>query len=160
MSEASRLGREQIETSYATKQIITAGIRVFFYLTDAERTLDSPTDKLRLWTGGDSLGDFPGTSLINAVSDNPAIDVVAPVDAHISTGLARPEVFNWPAEVQDVMDTLNPGAIAISLGSNDNQAMTGDGSNGASFGTPDWRTEYSRRVGGLMDEVVKTGRTG
>ena len=46
MSEESRLGREQIETSYATKQIITAGIRVFFYLTDAERTLDSPTDKL------------------------------------------------------------------------------------------------------------------
>jgi uncharacterized protein len=119
----------------------------------------SPTKRLRLWTGGDSLGDFPGTSLINAVSDNPAVDVVAPVDPHISTGLARPEVFNWPAEVQDVMDTVDPDAIVISLGSNDNQAMTGDGSNGASFGTPDWRTEYSRRVGGLMDEVVKTGRT-
>jgi hypothetical protein len=119
----------------------------------------SPTNKLRLWAGGDSLGDFPGTSLINAVSDNPAIDVVAPVDAHISTGLARPEVFNWPAAVQDVMDSLRPGAIVISLGSNDNQAMTGDGSNGASFGSSDWRAEYSRRVGGLMDEVVKTGRT-
>ena len=119
----------------------------------------SAAKKLRLWTGGDSLGDFPGTSLINAVGDNSAIDVVAPVDAHISTGLARPEVFNWPAHVQEVMDTLDPDAIAISLGSNDNQAMTGDGSNGASFGTPEWRTEYSRRVGGLMDEVVKTGRT-
>ena len=119
----------------------------------------SAAKKLRLWTGGDSLGDFPGTSLINAVGDNSAIDVVAPVDAHISTGLARPEVFNWPAHVQEVMDTLDPDAIAISLGSNDNQAMTGDGSNGASFGTAEWRTEYSRRVGGLMDEVVKTGRT-
>src|SRR5712664_669685 len=48
MSEESRLGREAIETSYALKQIITAGVRVFFYLEDRERTLDSPTDKLML----------------------------------------------------------------------------------------------------------------
>src|SRR5712692_3516714 len=48
MSEESRLGREAIETSYALKQIITAGVRVFYYLEDRERTLDSPTDKLML----------------------------------------------------------------------------------------------------------------
>lgn len=119
----------------------------------------SPSKPLRLWIGGDSLGDFPGTSLINAVTDNPAIDVVAEVDAHVSTGLARPEVLNWPAAVQDVINTLNPRAIVISLGSNDNQAMTGEGSNGAQFGSPEWKAEYARRVGGLMDEVVKTGRT-
>jgi len=48
MSEESRLGRESIETAYALKQIITAGVRVFFYLEDRERTLDSPTDKVLL----------------------------------------------------------------------------------------------------------------
>ncbi len=48
MSEESRLGREAIETAYALKQIITAGVRVFFYLEDRERTLESPTDKLLL----------------------------------------------------------------------------------------------------------------
>jgi DNA invertase Pin-like site-specific DNA recombinase len=31
MSEESRLGREQIETAYALKQITDAGVRVFFY---------------------------------------------------------------------------------------------------------------------------------
>ena len=41
MSEESRLGREAIETAYALKQLITAGVRVFFYLEDRERTLDS-----------------------------------------------------------------------------------------------------------------------
>ena len=46
MSEDSRLGREAIETAYALKQIIQAGVRVFFYLGDRERTLDSPTEKL------------------------------------------------------------------------------------------------------------------
>jgi site-specific DNA recombinase len=48
MSEESRLGREQIETAYAIKQLVKAGVRLFYYLDDRERTLDSPTDKLLL----------------------------------------------------------------------------------------------------------------
>ena len=48
MSEESRLGREAIETAYALKQLVTSGVRVFFYLEDRERTLDSPTDKIML----------------------------------------------------------------------------------------------------------------
>jgi site-specific DNA recombinase len=48
MSEESRLGRESIETAYALKQLVTGGVRVFFYLEDRERTLDSPTDKIML----------------------------------------------------------------------------------------------------------------
>jgi site-specific DNA recombinase len=37
MSEESRLGREAIETAYALKQLVTAGVRVFFYLENRER---------------------------------------------------------------------------------------------------------------------------
>jgi DNA invertase Pin-like site-specific DNA recombinase len=48
MSEESRLGREAIETAYALKQLVQAGVRVFFYLEDRERTLDSSTDKIML----------------------------------------------------------------------------------------------------------------
>jgi site-specific DNA recombinase len=48
MSEESRLGREAIETAYALKQLVQAGVRVFFYLEDRERTLDSPTDKIMM----------------------------------------------------------------------------------------------------------------
>ena len=48
MSEESRLGREAIETAYALKQLVQTGVRVFFYLEDRERTLDSPTDKIML----------------------------------------------------------------------------------------------------------------
>src|SRR6476646_5869049 len=36
MSEESRLGRAAIETSYALKQILDAGVRVFLYLEDRE----------------------------------------------------------------------------------------------------------------------------
>ena len=48
MSEEARLGREQIETAYALKQLVQAGVRVFFYLEDRERTLDSAVDKVML----------------------------------------------------------------------------------------------------------------
>jgi hypothetical protein len=48
MSEESRLGREQIETAYALKQITGAGVRVFFYLEDRERTLETAMDKVML----------------------------------------------------------------------------------------------------------------
>ena len=46
--DEDRLGREQIETAWVLKQLITAGVRVFSYLQDRERTLDSPTEKLLL----------------------------------------------------------------------------------------------------------------
>ena len=46
MSEESRLGREQIETSYILKRILDADVRVHYYLDDRERTLDSPMDKM------------------------------------------------------------------------------------------------------------------
>ncbi len=48
MSEESRLGRESIEVSYALKQLVQAGVRVFLYLEDRERTLDSPIEKVML----------------------------------------------------------------------------------------------------------------
>src|SRR5687768_3061203 len=48
MSEESRLGRESIETAYALKQIVSARVRVFFYLENRERRLDSPVDKIML----------------------------------------------------------------------------------------------------------------
>jgi DNA invertase Pin-like site-specific DNA recombinase len=48
MAEESRLGREAIETGWVLKQITEAGVRVFFYLEDRERSLDTAMDKVML----------------------------------------------------------------------------------------------------------------
>ena len=48
MSEGSRLGREQIQTAFLLQQIIDAGVRVFCYLEDRERTIDNAMDKVLL----------------------------------------------------------------------------------------------------------------
>ena len=45
LSELSRLGREQLETGYAIKQLAQAGVRIHSYLEDHEVQLDTPTDK-------------------------------------------------------------------------------------------------------------------
>jgi site-specific DNA recombinase len=52
MSEESRLGREQIETAYALKQLTQVGVHVWLYLEDRERTIDSPTEKLLMSGAG------------------------------------------------------------------------------------------------------------
>lgn len=57
MSEESRLGREAIETAYALKQIMDAGVRVFFYLEDRERKLESAMDKVMLSLVNLCVGD-------------------------------------------------------------------------------------------------------
>jgi site-specific DNA recombinase len=46
MSEESRLGREQIQTAYALQQLTDAGVRIWFYLSDQERKLDTAMDKM------------------------------------------------------------------------------------------------------------------
>jgi site-specific DNA recombinase len=48
MYDETRLGREQIETSYALKQIVQAGVEVWFSKDERRRTLDSPVDKFML----------------------------------------------------------------------------------------------------------------
>ncbi|HEY5164908.1 MAG TPA: DUF459 domain-containing protein [Acidimicrobiia bacterium] len=115
----------------------------------------SPSHPLRLWIGGDSLGDTPGSSLIDQLSSDRAVGILGPVDTHISTGLARPEVFNWPEFLKTVVTTDQPGAVVLTFGANDDQNLTGDGG-GESFGSPAWQAEYRRRIGGLMDVVTGT----
>jgi hypothetical protein len=113
----------------------------------------SPTHPARLWVGGDSLADTPGSSLIDQAAATQAVGILGPVDSHISTGLARPEVFNWPAYLKTVLSANGPDAVVLTFGANDDQTLTGDGG-GEPFGGPAWQAEYARRVGGLMDTIT------
>ena len=44
MSDLDRLGRDTIETPYALRQLMDAGIRIYTYLEDRELTMESATD--------------------------------------------------------------------------------------------------------------------
>jgi hypothetical protein len=118
----------------------------------------SPQDQAALYVTGDSLATTPGESIINQALGTGVIGLLGPVDGHVATGLARPEIFNWPAYLTDVVNRDKPDAVVLTIGSNDDQSLTGDGG-GQSFGTPEWIAEYSRRVGGLMDALTGSGET-
>jgi hypothetical protein len=109
---------------------------------------------LKVWVGGDSLSITPGESFVNLAPGTEVMDVANNfVDGHVATGLARPEVFNWPDHMLDVIAADQPNALVITLGSNDDQNLTGEGGVGP-YASPEWMTEYRRRVGGMMDALT------
>jgi hypothetical protein len=121
----------------------------------------TPKRKLRLWIAGDSLVIVPGWAIIRAAGNRGAIEPVGNgPDGHVATGLERPDVFNWYTHVADELHTLRPDAVVVDFGGNDDHAyMTGLPKNVTidGFGTATWRREYRRRVGGMMDEIARTG---
>ena len=53
---------------------------------------------LHLYMAGDSMAGIPGMALVNLSNDTHLIKPL--LDYHISTGLVRPDFFNWPAQLQ------------------------------------------------------------
>ncbi len=124
------------------------------------REMFTPQKKLRLWIAGDSLVITPGYSIVRAAGASPVIQPVGSVDGRISTGLARPDVFNWFEEIAAQVKQLRPKVVVLAFGANDDKAyMTGlpAGVSIDEFGSPSWVREYRRRVGGVMDTVVRSG---
>ncbi|MEP6758367.1 MAG: DUF459 domain-containing protein [Actinomycetota bacterium] len=65
----------------------------------------------------------------------------------ISTGLARPDFFNWPAQMQQIVDRADPDLVLVMLGENDNQGLLyPDGTLEQDIGTFDWASHYEGRV--------------
>jgi hypothetical protein len=120
----------------------------------------TPKKKLRIWIAGDSLVITPGWSIVRATGASPVMESVGGVEGRVATGLARPDVFNWFAEIRARVKELKPEVVIVAFGGNDDKAyMTGvpEGVSIGDFGDAAWRREYGRRVGGVMDIVRKAG---
>ena len=75
-----------------------------------------------------------------------------------SSGLARPDFFDWPATVEAVLPPLPAAApIVVALGSNDAQELSNVDGTVVGFDDPQWPIEYGRRVGALMDQILASG---
>jgi hypothetical protein len=112
---------------------------------------------LRVWVAGDSLAQIPGEALERV--DRPALKVVG-VESRLSTGLARPDLYNWFSRMQAAPVELRPKVAVFSFGADDaHDFMAGvpDGKTVGPLGSASWSAEYRRRVDGVTRELNAKG---
>lgn len=110
---------------------------------------------LRILTVGDSMAQAMGQSLITAAAATGAAR--AELDFRFSSGLSRPDFFDWPGHLAGVLAGRDrPDALVIVFGANDAQGM--ETSHGVlDFGTAAWDAEYAARVAAVMRQVTAAG---
>ncbi len=110
---------------------------------------------LRLWIIGDSMGQVFGSSLENLAEDTGLIK--AKMEYKVSSGLSRPDFYDWPQHMIDQIVDWNPDATAVLFGANDGQNYYHEG-RVLKVGTKAWQAEYARRVGKAMKILTRGGR--
>jgi uncharacterized protein len=104
--------------------------------------------KLRVAIVGDSLA--AGLGYFAERVFLPRLVRVSP-QGRISTGLARPDYFNWPYTMHRIVDRFDPDLVIVMLGENDHQSLqTVHGDREAQIGTSEWPPTYRERVLRMM----------
>jgi hypothetical protein len=111
------------------------------------------TKPLRVLVLGDSLGIDLGDVLVDDLSATGVVK--ATLDGQVSTGLTRPDYFNWPAELATDLPRYTPQVIVIMMGANDAQDFPGPPD--IPFGTAAWDATYRNRVNTFMAEATSRG---
>ena len=107
--------------------------------------LREPTgeNRLRVAVVGDSLADGVGY-YAERVFKPFFVDVLR--QGRISTGLARPDYFNWQANMRLIVDRYRPDLTIVMLGENDNQSLQAPtGGLETAIGSFDWPPAYQAR---------------
>jgi lysophospholipase L1-like esterase len=117
--------------------------------------LPTAAEPLRVLIVGDSIGldiggplqsDLAGTGVVNAA-----------LDGRVSTGLTRPDYFNWPAELTADIKSTQPQVVVVMIGANDAQDFLGPPD--VPYTSPQWNTLYAQRVAQFMQVAGSGGAT-
>lgn len=88
------------------------------------------------------------------------------LDYKTSSGLARPDFFDWPAHMREIVPQVNPDIVVVTFGGNDAQGLRNIDKSWAVNHAPasgvddaDWKAEYGKRVGAAMDYLTEGNRT-
>ena len=101
-------------------------------------------DSIGLDMGGALQSDLAGTGVVNAG-----------LDGRESTGLTRPDYFNWPAELTNDIKADNPQVVVVMIGANDAQDFLGPPD--TPYASPAWNGLYAQRVAQFMQIAGSTG---
>jgi hypothetical protein len=132
-------------------------------------TADDPANVLII---GDSDAGTFGPYLEQLLSsDDPAGAIVeTTLDYKVSSGLARPDFFDWPRELERQIAEVDPDIVIATFGGNDSQGLSEPCADGAGTCSPewvvtdpvgdeaDWTAEYVARVNQIVDLALGEDR--
>jgi len=134
---------------------------------EPEADTDSPgppsvDDPAKVHIVGDSDAGTFGPYL-QTLLDNTLIATTS-LDYKVSSGLARPDFFNWPDELRATLPEVDPDIIVVTFGGNDSQGLSKPQDDlewvvADPMGNPDeWSAEYQRRVLEVLDILLENDR--
>lgn len=109
---------------------------------------------LRLFVTGDSMLESAGPMVVRKGGSKGRVDGC--VDIRYSTGIVRPDYFDWAANARARMAERNPEAVVMMVGGNDCQNMAVDG-RVLTAASPEWTAEYQRRTAAIMAVYANGG---
>ncbi|MCP3098879.1 DUF459 domain-containing protein [Myxococcus sp. K15C18031901] len=79
--------------------------------------------------------------------------------ARSSTGLARPDYFDWMAVGEEEVKRHQPDVVVVILGGNDGQSLLErSGGKPVHWGKPEWEEAYRRRLDSFASVISAPGR--
>lgn len=133
-------------------------------IPDAAVGVPSADNPVRMYIAGDSDAGAFAPYLQTLMKKTGMVDVT--LDYKVSSGLARPDFYDWPARFAEEIPKVNPGIVVVTFGGNDAQGLSDRSGTfvvnqptGADGGDAAWREEYGKRVGEVMDLLTQGGRT-
>jgi hypothetical protein len=109
---------------------------------------------LRVLVAGDSLVIQIAQSMVR-MSDK--LPMKVEYRYKVSSGLANPGFFDWPAELKDLVAHFQPDVVVLMFGNNDHVDMKVGGKQLAPS-TPEWLAEYQRRAETIAGIAAGAGR--
>ena len=133
-------------------------------LKPKEKTTPTAANPAVLYIAGDSDAGTFAPYLDKLMKQTGMVKTT--LDYKVSSGLSRPDFFDWPAHFAQQIPAVNPDIVIVTFGGNDAQGLRNvdktwavQHSPGAGGDDADWRAEYSKRVGAAMDYLGGDNRT-
>ena len=148
-------------TSTTTKEVADLAVATTAPTTTTTtlppRRVPTAEDPLRVAMMGDSImGEISG-GLGRLLQDDPRVRITA--EAHVSTGLARPDRLDWPAYLDQQLPAIGAEVVFLSFGGNDDQDMLAADGTRLPLLSQGWQDEYARRVALVMDVAAQRDRS-
>jgi hypothetical protein len=120
------------------------------------RRTPTPATPVKVLMAGDSLIGNISQAAGRLVADDPLVSLRT--DLQVGTGLSRPDVLDWGAELSSTLAADDAEVVVLSFGANDDQPLRDPAGNFQPLFSDGWAREYTRRVAAIMDLASDGGR--